>query len=271
MSTIETNNTLSLIDSHAHVDMEQFDADRDDVIQRATQSGISYIINAGIDLSSSKKAIELSRQYPSIIAAAGIHPQETGTITEHDIAELSRIASDPHVAAIGEIGLDFHRDYSPHEQQIKFFKMQLVLADKLHKPVIIHCRQAEKEMLEVLTEWRARNSSSREPAGVIHCFSGTISAANAYLQLGFFIALGAYIGYPSSKSLREVIKQLPMDKLMIETDSPFLPPQGKRGERNEPAYAREAARELAAIKGLSLEGVADYTTKNTKRLFGITG
>jgi TatD DNase family protein len=271
MSTTETNNTLSLIDSHAHVDMEQFDSDREEVIYRAKQSGVNFIINVGIDLASSLKAIELSRQNPSIIAAAGIHPQETGSTSEQDIAELSRIASDPHVAGIGEIGLDFYRDYSPHEQQLKVFKQQLSLADELNKPVIIHCRQAEKEMMDVLTEWRARNSPSREPAGVIHCFNGTIAAANAYLQMGFYISLGAYIGYPSSKSLREVIKHLPMDKLMIETDSPFLPPQGRRGERNEPSYVVEAARELAAIKGLSLDGVADYTTENTKRLFGITG
>jgi TatD DNase family protein len=271
MSTTKTNNTLCLIDSHAHVDMEQFDADREEVIYRAKQSGVNFIINVGIDLASSLKAIELSRQNPSIIAAAGIHPQETGSTSEQDISELSRIARDPHVAAIGEIGLDFYRDHSPHEQQLKFFKRQLSLADELNKPVIIHCRQAEKEMLEVLTEWKANNRSTRESAGVIHCFSGTISAANAYLRLGFCISLGAYIGYPSSKSLHEVIKQLPMDKLLVETDCPFLPPQGKRGERNEPSYVVEAARELAIIKGLSLEAVANHTSENTKRLFGIRG
>jgi TatD DNase family protein len=266
----EFADAIRLIDSHAHLDMEQFDADRKEVIERAEQAGVTSILNVGIDIASSRKAVELSQQYHANMAAAGIHPQETNQTTKQGMTEISQIARDPLVVAIGEIGLDFHRDYSPHEQQIKILKWQLALADELRKPVIIHCRQAEKEMLSILTDWRSGCDSSPRLAGVIHCFSGTLEMANSYLELGFYISLGAYIGYPSSRSLREVIKALPMDKLLIETDCPFLPPQSHRGERNEPAYVVETAKELAEIKGISLEIVADGISANAKRLFGIS-
>jgi TatD DNase family protein len=254
------------IDSHAHLDMDRFDADRDAVIERAQNAGLTRIINVGIDIPSSQKAIELSRRYPIIAPAAGIHPQDSKAITESDIARLRELAENTAVVAIGEIGLDFYRDYSPHEQQTSVLKWQLELARELDKPVIIHERQAEKEMLAVLTDWVRESNPSQSP-GVIHCFGESMEQAKAYLDLGFYLSLGAYIGYPSSKALREVIKQLPLDRILIETDSPFLPPQGHRGERNEPAYLIEAAKEIAAIRGLSLQDVTRVTTTNALALF----
>lgn len=258
---------LNLIDSHAHLDMEQFDTDRKEVIKRASEAGVTRIVNVGIDLASSRKAAQLSHRHPIIMAAAGIHPQESANITEKDIKELSRVAEDPHVVAIGEVGLDFYHDNAPHEQQIRVLKWQLALADELRLPVIIHSRQSEKEMLGVLNWWRMGRAPSESPAGVIHCFNGSLETAQMYINLGFFISLGAYIGYPSSKDLREAIKALPLDKLIIETDCPFLPPQGRRGQRNEPAFVLETAKAIAEIRGLGFENIAQTTTANASRLF----
>ena len=173
-----------------------------------------------------RSAIELATKYPFIYAGVGIHPQETSHTSAQDIRDIAILARHPRVVAIGEIGLDFHRDYSPHEQQIRFLKQQLALAEEVQKPVVIHSRMAEKEMLQILGEWVAKRISQAAP-GVIHCFNGTLETANAYLKLGFYISLGAYIGYPSSRALREVIKQLPSDRLMVETDCPYLPPQNR--------------------------------------------
>jgi TatD DNase family protein len=269
MSELAPQNAIRLIDSHAHLDMSRFDADRDEVIQRATQSGVTSVINVGIDLTSSQKTIEMAQRYPAILAAVGVHPQECTRITEKDITALSHFARRPQVVAIGEIGLDFYREYAPHEHQIKVLQWQLALADEMQLPVIIHCRQAEKEIIDILSDWRTRQNSSSRLPGVIHCFNGSFKLAENYLKLGFYISIGAYIGYPSSKAFREVVKYLPMDRLLIETDCPFLPPQSHRGQRNEPIYVLEIAKELAEINGLSLEIVASHTLDNTKRLFGI--
>jgi len=269
MPELAPQKAIRLIDSHAHLDMSRFDADRDEVIGRASEAGVTRVINVGIDLASSQKAIETAQRYPVILAAVGIHPQEVKNISENEIGTLADLARKSAVVAIGEIGLDFYRDYAPHEQQIKALKLQLALADEANLPVIIHCRQAEQETITILTEWRAKHSSSSRPPGVIHCFNGSLKLAKKYLQLGFYISLGAYIGYPSSRTFREVVKQLPLDRLLIETDCPFLPPQSRQGQRNEPAYVVETAKELANIKGMSLEGVAALTSANAERLFVI--
>jgi len=268
MSEFTPRPDASFIDSHAHLDARQFDADRDEVIRRA-EAALAAVINVSVDVESSRRVLELAHKHPFIYAAAGIHPEEAGKASEADIKQLSIIARDPAVVAIGEIGLDFYRDYAPKEQQVRVLKWQLELADEVHKPVVIHCRQAEKEMMEVLTDWRAGDRAAARPASVIHCFNGTLETANAYLRLGFYISLGAYIGYPSSKAMREVVKALPLDKLLIETDCPYLPPQNRRGQRNEPAYVVETAKELAAVKGISLIEIANQTTMNAKLLFGI--
>jgi len=260
---------IRLIDSHAHLDMPRFDADREEVINRAGYTGVTGIINVGIDLASSQKAIALAQSHPGVLAAVGIHPQEARDITPKDIAGLSELSRRSKVVAIGEIGLDFYRDYAPHQQQIQVLEWQLALASESGLPAVIHCRQAEKETPGILRDWTNKRPASAAPPGVIHCFSGSLELAQTYLALGFYISLGAYIGYPSSRKFRDVIKRLPLDRLLIETDCPFLPPRSRRGQRNEPAYVVETAKELAGIKGLTLQEIAEKTTQNTARLFRI--
>lgn len=256
-----------LVDNHAHLDMPRFNADRDEVIGRAWMAGVTNIVSVGTDLASSRKATEIASQYPEVWAAVGIHPQEAKSITRGDIETLAELAHKPKVVTIGEIGLDFYRDYAPHEKQIEILKWQLGLATRLKLPVVVHCRQAEAELMPILSEWLNKNPTNNP--GVIHCFSGTLATAQAYLKTGFYLGLGAYISYPSSKALREVVKQLPVDRLLLETDCPFLPPQSQRGQRNEPAYVVETAKELARIKEVGLEEVAEKTAENASGLFNI--
>ena len=259
---------LPIVDTHAHLDMDPFDEDRTEVIARALDSGVSTIITVGINLESSKKAVELAEKHPEVFATVGFHPHEANRVKAEDIANLAKIAAHPRVIAIGEVGLDFYRNFSPREAQLRVLKWQLELAVKLDLPVIIHCRQAEEDILPLLYDWaschKEQNGQSR---GVIHCFSGDIDTAQQYLDMGFFIALGAYITYPSSRHMLNVISSIPQDRLVVETDSPFLPPQSHRGQRNEPAYLPFTVALLAEIRQVSSETVARETTQNARRLF----
>ncbi len=254
-----------LIDSHAHLDMAQFDEDRSEAISRAVQAGVKRIVSVGTDISTSQQVIELASKHPELATAVGIHPQQTRDITPKDIDQLYALAKLPGISAIGEIGLDFYRDYSPHAKQIEILKQQLKLASSLKLPVIIHSRRAETAIIPLLKEWLAVNPTAQP--GVIHCFGGNLPLAKTYLEMGFYISLGAYIGYPSSRALRQVLKEVPLERILLETDSPFLPPQTLRGKRNEPAFVAVTAGELAAIKGASFEEIAAKTTENAERLF----
>lgn len=259
---------LSIVDTHAHLDMKEFDKDREEVIARALKASVTTIITVGIDLESSKKAIGLAESHPQILAAVGIHPNDSSSVKKEDIVKLAEMAKHPKVVAIGETGLDFYRNYSPHEKQIEVLKWQLDLAVELNLPIIIHCRQAEKAMLNLLRDWTLNNKGQPEKGrGVIHCFNGDSNAARQYLDMGFYISLGGYIGYPASKNTHSVIKFIPPDRLLVETDCPFLPPQAYRGKRNEPAYVAITAGVLAQIRGMPLETVARETTQNALRLF----
>ncbi len=259
---------LRLVDTHAHLDMSAFDKDRREVIARALDAGVGTIIAVGTNLESSKKAIELAEKYPKILATVGFHPHDAATVDRANIASLGEIASHPRVVAIGEIGLDFYRNYSPREAQLQALKWQLDLAVKLELPVIIHCRQAEQDMLNLLSDWVSLHKSPQgQGRGVIHCFSGSNDTARRYLDMGFYLALGAYIGYPGSESAHDVIRNIPPDRLLIETDCPFLSPQSHRGKRNEPAYLPLTVDVLAKIRGESPETVAGKTTENAHRLF----
>ena len=259
---------LSIVDTHAHLDMDPFNKYRSEVIARALDSGVSTIINVGINLESSKKAIKLAENHAEVLATVGFHPHQATGAREEDIANLAKIADHPRVVAIGEVGLDFYRNYSPRGAQLQVLKWQLELAAKLDLPVIIHCRQAEKDMLTSLQDWTSLHKDpNRQPRGVIHCFSGDIEAARHYLDMGFFISLGAYIGYSSSRHMHNVIRNIPQDRLVVETDSPFLPPQSHRGQRNEPAYLPLTVGLLAEIREVSPETVARETTQNARRLF----
>lgn len=257
------------MDTHAHLDMEPFNDDRAEVIARAAKEGVGTIISVGINLESSKRAIQLAEEYAGIFATAGIHPHDANGVEEKDIADLAKIAAHPGVVAIGEIGLDFYRSYSPRAAQFQALEWQLELAVKLELPVIIHCRQAEEDMLTLLHDWTSRHKD-RRPRGVIHCFSSDTETAQQYLDMGFFISLGAYIGYPSSRNMSNVIRSIPSERLVVETDSPSLSPQLHRGQRNEPSYLPLTVALLAEMREVSPETVAGETTQNALRLFRIT-
>jgi TatD DNase family protein len=260
---------LQVFDTHAHLDMPEFKADRQEVIERAYQAGVETIVTIGIDLESSRQAINLAQQYQGVYAAIGIHPQEAAGVSNEDISELEALAKNPKVVALGEMGLDFYRNKAPHESQFKVFNWQLELADKVTLPIIIHCRQAVPDMLEILGKWSSASQLS-VPKGIIHCFSGDFATVRKYIDMGFYLALGGYIGYPSSLSFREVIHDMPLEKLVLETDCPFLSPQQYRGKRNEPAYTLLTLQVLAGIKRLSIEEVANRTTANARAVFRIS-
>jgi TatD DNase family protein len=259
---------LSLIDTHAHLDMKEFDSDREEMIARALNVGITTIITVGINLESSKKAIGLAERYPQILAAVGIHPNDSSSVKKADIAILAEMAQHPKVVAIGETGLDFYRKYSPHDKQIEVLKWQLDLAVQLKLPIIIHCRQAEKDIISILYDWTLNNKIQPEQSrGVIHCFNGDANAARQYLDMGFYLSLGGYIGYPASRNTYGLIRDIPLNRLLVETDCPFLPPQAYRGKRNEPAYVAITAGVLANIIRVPSETIARETTQNALRLF----
>ena len=261
--------SIKIVDTHAHLDMPEFSSDRDEVIARATERGVTTIITIGINLESDRRSLNLAETYAGVLAAIGFHPQESKGVEKEDIEKLWEMAKHPRVVAIGEIGLDFYRNNAPREDQLKVLQWQLELAERVGLPIIIHCRQAQEEMLPLLRKWSiSYKTPGDEPRGVLHCFNVDLETAERYLEMGFYISLGAYIGYPSSAKLRETIKGIPMDKLVIETDCPFLPPQKYRGKRNEPSYTVITCGVLAEIRQTSLEEIARQTTQNASKVFG---
>ncbi|APV44096.1 TatD DNase family protein [Dehalogenimonas formicexedens] len=256
---------LNLIDSHAHLDLPDFNPDFGDVLNRAKWAGIQVIITIGIDLPSSKKAVELAKHYQNIYATVGIHPTETAAFTDNSRNEITELAKSPKVVAIGETGLDFYHKPFSESQQLEILKFQLELAVETGKPVVVHCREADSVLVPILIDWA--KTCHRHPKGVIHCFNGSIDTARKYLDAGFFISLGGYVTYPSSRKNHEVYRFVPQDRLLLETDCPFLPPQTQRGKRNEPSYLIQTAQALAEIRGVPIENIAENTTRNTGNLF----
>ncbi len=255
-----------LIDSHAHIDLPEFDKDRDQVMLRARERGVRAVINVGLDAASSRKALATAKKYEDVFVAVGCHPQEAAKMREEDLKSLAELAKDSLVVAIGEIGLDFYRNLSPRESQLEAFKKQLELAVELGLPVVIHCRQAHREVYDILSGWVKANPGG-EGRGVIHCFSGDIEMARRYIELGFYISLAGSVTYPSAGELVEVARELPLERLLLETDAPFLAPQAHRGRRNEPAYVALTAEKVAGIRQASVEVVAGATARNTIELF----
>jgi len=254
-----------LIDSHAHLDSQQFAGDRSEVIQRARDNGISAIVSIGCDLDSSRSNAELANRHDDIYAAVGIHPHDASQLDESVIEELRRlILGNDKIVAIGEIGLDYFRDHSPRDVQQKAFRRQIALARELGKPIVIHDREAHADVLTILREEKAADTG-----GVLHCFSGDLDMARKVIALGFYISFPGTITYPNNAAIRQIIKSLPIESLLVETDCPYLSPQPFRGKRNEPAHVRVTAEALADIKGLTLVDVARITSLNCRKLFGI--
>ncbi|UCH43046.1 MAG: TatD family hydrolase [Dehalococcoidales bacterium] len=266
----EAERRPDIIDTHAHLDMETFNSDRAGVISRAQNKGVSTIITVGMGLESSNEAIKLAESNPGILVMAGFHPHQASQVKEDDIESLVSLSEHPKVVAIGETGLDFYRNYSPRETQLRVLEWQLELAVRLDLPVVIHCRQAEKDILPILHNWTSRHhQSGGTPRGVVHCFNNVIDMARQYLNMDFFVSLGAYIGYPSSGYLHDVIRYIPNNRLIVETDCPFLPPQAYRGKRNEPAYITYTVDTIAGFRGETWETIAIETTRNARQLFAI--
>ena len=253
------------IDSHAHLEMEEFDDDRDAVLGRAAAAGLMAIVTVGTTIPDCEKAVELARLYPSVYAAVGIHPHEVKGIDAGTYDALRVLAQQEKVVAIGEIGLDFFYDLSPREVQLRRFAEQLDLALELDLPVIIHDREAHAETLRILQQRKGRLR------GVLHCFSGDAAMARECLALGFYLSVAGPVTYRKSEQLRAVAREIPAERLLIETDAPYLAPQPYRGKRNEPAYVVETARCVAEIRGISLGELERVTEENARRLFGLGG
>jgi len=259
-----------LIDCHAHLYLKEFNNDQHQVIQSAKNAGVSYILNAGIDIASSAKSIEISDNYSGMFASVGIHPHSAHKVAPGFIEELHVLASTPKVVAIGEIGLDYHWTTKHRPEQLKILNQQLELAQQLQLPVIIHCRNAEEEAVKTLESWVSSNPlPNHKWKGIRHCFSGDYDTAMRYIDMGFMLSFGGYIGYPSSRKLPQVICSLPHEALLIETDCPYMPPQKYRGKRNEPAYLVHTASTLAEIMGKTYEEIAGITIANAAELFNL--
>lgn len=257
---------LALIDSHAHLDFPEFDEDREEVIARAFSAGVEAIINVGADLSSSRAALSLAQRYGPIYAAVGVHPHEAKTLNQEALAGLRALAESPKVVAIGEIGLDYYRNLSPRDVQLRAFEEQLALASELKKPVIIHDRDAHKDVMDTLSRWMAKGKLA---GGVLHCFSGDLGMARKALEWGFYISFAGPVTFTNARRLAEIARELPLDKILIETDCPYLAPHPHRGRRNEPAYLKLVAQAIATLRGESLEEVARRTAANARTLFNM--
>lgn len=252
------------IDTHAHLDFDAYDGDREDVIARARESGVVGIVNVAIDARSSEVSVQLAEQYPDVWATVGVHPHDSETASEGDFVRLRELGEHPKVVAVGEVGLDYYRDYAPRETQKRIFRRMLELARELELPVIIHMRAAEEDTLAILEE----EMKAGPLRGVFHCFSGDKDVARRVLDLGFHISFCGNLTFRKSR-LPEIVREVPIDRLLLETDSPFLTPEPFRGRRNEPAYVHYIARKIAEVKGLSYGEVLARTTQNARALFGM--
>jgi len=254
---------IKLIDSHAHIYYRDYADDFDEMLQRAADAGVGAMLVVGTDIESSRQSVELADKYPQLYASVGIHPHDAGRVTDtcYDVIRELALAS-PKVVAIGEIGLDFYRDRSPRDEQERVFRGFLRMAREVGKPVIIHDRDAHERVLAILREEQAGR-------GVLHCFSGDSAMAAEAIGMGFYISIPGTVTYPANDALRQVVATTSIDRMLVETDCPYLSPVPYRGKRNEPAYVRQAAERVAQVKGLALADVARVTTKNVCDLFGI--
>lgn len=262
---------MRLIDTHSHIHDPEFDGDRDEVIERARAAGVELILALGTDAANSRLALALAERHECVLAAAGVHPHDAGAASDADLDELEEMARHAKVAVIGEIGLDFFRDLSPRDRQVDVLRRQLETARRAGKPVAVHTREAHDEMLPLLTTW-SREMGGRlpdgRPLGFMHYFSGDAEQARRYIGIGFVISIHTSVTHPKAVLLAGIAREIPLEHLVIETDSPYGAPQLYRGKRNEPAYVVEAAAKIAELKGLSADVVAEATTRNAERLLG---
>ncbi|MFD2045586.1 TatD family hydrolase [Ornithinibacillus salinisoli] len=253
-----------LFDTHVHVNARQFIEDRDEVIQRAFDTGVKYMVVVGFDRETIPLAIEIAEQYDTIYAAVGWHPVDAIDMKDEDLAWIEELSSHPKVVAIGEMGLDYHWDKSPKEIQKEVFRKQIRLAKKVNMPIIIHNREATEDIIEILQE-----EDAKEVGGIMHCYNDSISYVQACLEMNFYISLGGPVTFKNAPLPKEVAASVPLNRLLVETDAPFLAPHPNRGKRNEPAYVKLVAEKIAELRGLSFDEISKNTTDNAFTLFGI--
>jgi TatD DNase family protein len=260
-----------LTDTHCHLDFRAFDNDREDVLKRCQEAGITRILNPGVDLESSRSAVRLAEKHAQIYAAVGVHPNDGVSWNTSTSQALRSLADHPRVAAIGEIGLDFYRNTTDRALQVRIFREQLDLAAEMGLPVIIHSRQALRETLEILSAWRDElvrsNSALADQPGVLHSFEGDLELALQTIEMNFYLGVGGPVTFRNAPEKRALLSAIPLDVMLLETDAPFLAPTPHRGERNEPAYISWVAETLATLTNTPLSSVARVTTHNAASLF----
>lgn len=252
-----------IIDTHAHYDDEQFDADREKLLSSMRENGIEAIVNVGASLASCEKAMELARRYPHIYAAVGVHPDEVGSLNEETFAMLESWCREEKVVAVGEIGLDYYWDKEAHEVQREWFVRQLDLARRMQLPVNIHSRDAAEDTFQIM-----RDHAAGIP-GIIHCFSGSKEMAVEYVKCGFLIGVGGVVTFKNARKLKEVVETIPLSSIVLETDCPYLAPVPNRGKRNDSTNLCYVAKEIAKIKGISYDEVTEQTTQTARAFYHI--
>lgn len=253
-----------LFDTHVHLNDDQFKEDIEEVIKRAQEAGVSNMVVVGFDRATITRAMELIEKYDFIYASIGWHPVDAIDMLDEDLAWIEELSSHPKVVAIGEMGLDYHWDKSPRDIQKEVFRKQIRLAKKVNLPIVIHNREATADIVDILKEEHAESVG-----GIMHCYSGSPEVAKECLDMNFYISLGGPVTFKNAKKPKEVAVEVPLDKLLIETDCPYLAPHPYRGKRNEPAYVKLVAEQIAELKGLTFEEVAVATNQNARKLFGI--
>lgn len=254
-----------LFDTHAHYDDEKFNVDRYDVIQEAHKSGVKLILNASTNIASCIESISFTQEFDFVYAAIGIHPHNASDSNDNTLVTLADFAKNPKVVAIGEIGLDYYYDYCPREIQKYWFAKQIYLAKKLKLPIIVHNRDAHEDTLDII-----QTEDAASVGGVFHCYSGSVEMAKILLNNNFYISIGGPVTFRNANKILEVVRFIPNDRILIETDCPYLTPEPHRGKRNDSSYIKLVAEKIAEIKGVSLEEIANITTENAKRLFRIS-
>jgi len=253
-----------LFDTHVHLNARQYKDDLEEVIERAHKAGVKYMVVVGFNQETIPLALEIAEKHENIYAAVGWHPVDAIDCTEEDLQWIEELASHPKVVALGEMGLDYHWDKSPKDVQKRVFKEQIALAKKLSMPIIIHNREATEDVLGILEE-----ENAKEVGGIMHCYSDSTEYVDRILAMDFHISLGGPVTFKNAKSPKEVAKVVPLDRLLIETDAPYLAPHPHRGKRNEPALVTLVAEEIAELKAISYDQLAKQTTANAKKLYGI--
>lgn len=251
-------------DTHAHLDDRQFKEDRGLVIERARTAGVELIVNVGYNISSARQTVELTQKYDFIYGTVGMHPHDAKDLDGEGIRILKQLAQNPKIVAIGEIGLDYYWDHSPHAVQQRVFRRMIDLAREVKLPIVIHDRDAHEDIFKILKE-----EGAAQVGGIFHCYSGSFTLAKEAIRMGFYISIAGPVTFQNAKKTVEVVKEIPLEYLLIETDCPYLAPMPHRGKRNEPAHVARVAEAIARIKGLPLEEVAQATLDNGKRAFGI--